>query len=74
MPVGDEAERDLRRARLAERGMTHKDAQERIAAQATDEQRRAVADAVIENNGSLPYLKDTVNGLWELLTVARPGE
>jgi len=69
-----EAERDLRLARLAERGMAREDAQERIAAQATDEQRRAVADTVIENSGSLTDLKDRVDDLWELLTVARSGE
>ena len=67
-----EADRELRLARLAERGMTEADARERMAAQASDEQRRAVADVVIENNGSLEDLKSAVDDLWELLS--RPGD
>jgi dephospho-CoA kinase len=63
-----EADQDLRLARLAERGMAADDARERMAAQATDEQRREVADVVIENNDSLADLKATVDDLWELLT------
>jgi dephospho-CoA kinase len=67
-----EADRDIRLARLAERGMAANDAQERMAAQASDEQRREVADVVIENNDSLAELKAAVDDLWELLT--RPRE
>ena len=63
-----EAQKELRLARLAERGMTEKDAQGRMAAQASDEQRREVADVVIENNDSLDDLKAAVDDLWELLT------
>lgn len=62
-----EAGPDLRLARLAERGMPPDDARERMAAQANDEQRRAVADAVIENNGSLEGLKSAVDAVWERL-------
>jgi dephospho-CoA kinase len=62
-----EAEPELRLARLAERGMPADDARERMAAQASDEQRRAVADAVIENNGSLAALKLAVDAVWERL-------
>jgi dephospho-CoA kinase len=67
-----EADRDIRLARLAERGMAANDAQERMAAQASDEQRRELADVVIENNDSLAELKAAVDDLWELLT--RPRE
>ena len=42
--------------RLAERGMAEDDARERMAAQASDEQRRAVADEVIVNDGVLDQL------------------
>lgn len=66
-----EAGTELRLARLAERGMAADDAQERMAAQASDEQRREVADVVIENNDSLEDLKAAVDDLWELLTEAR---
>lgn len=69
-----EAQRELRLARLAERGMPRGDGEERMAAQATDEQRRAVADGVIENNGSLAELETAVDGLWELITAARSTE
>ncbi len=48
-----EAPLPVRLARLAERGLPPDDARARIAAQATDEQRRAVADAVIVNGGDL---------------------
>ena len=67
-----EADPELRIDRLAERGMAADDARERMAAQATDEQRRAVADVVIENNDALDDLKAAVDDLWELL--AGPAE
>jgi dephospho-CoA kinase len=67
-----EASTDTRLARLAARGMTEKDARERMAAQASDDQRREVADAVIGNDGSLEELRDNVDDLWDLLTMARP--
>jgi len=63
-----EADQRLRLARLAERGMAADDARERMAAQASDDQRREVADVVIENNDSLEDLKAAVDDLWELLT------
>jgi dephospho-CoA kinase len=66
-----EADRDLRIARLGERGMAEQDARERMAAQASDEQRRAVADVVVENNASLDDLESAVDDLWELLSGPR---
>jgi dephospho-CoA kinase len=47
-----EAAVPLRLERLAGRGMAEADARARIAAQASDEQRRAVAGELISNNGS----------------------
>ncbi len=47
------------------RGMTADEARARIAAQATDEQRRAVADVVIPNDGTLADLHSTVDDVWE---------
>jgi dephospho-CoA kinase len=35
-----------------------------MAAQATDEERRAAADVVIENDGSLAELRAAVDRLW----------
>jgi dephospho-CoA kinase len=51
--------------RLVERrGMTEADAKARIAAQATREQRRAIADHVIDNTGSLTELDARVDEVW----------
>jgi dephospho-CoA kinase len=46
------------------RGMSVDEARERIAAQATDDQRRAVADIVIVNDGSLADLHRQVDEVW----------
>jgi dephospho-CoA kinase len=60
-----EAAESVRVARLvAGRGMTESDARARIAAQATDDQRRAVADVVIVNNGRPDELNDQVDVVW----------
>ncbi|GAA2408316.1 dephospho-CoA kinase [Actinomadura vinacea] len=50
------------------RGMTEEDARSRIAAQASRADRRAIADRVIDNSGSLDDLKSQVDTLWEDLT------
>jgi len=60
-----EAAESVRVARLvADRGMSEVDARSRIAAQASDEQRRAVADVVIVNNGTLDELDAEVETVW----------
>ncbi|TMM33383.1 MAG: dephospho-CoA kinase [Actinobacteria bacterium] len=46
------------------RGMSEQEARGRIAAQATDEQRRAVADIVIENDGTVDELIASVDRVW----------
>jgi dephospho-CoA kinase len=59
------AEEATRLRRLVEvRGMSEDEARSRIAAQATDEQRRAVADVVLRNDGTLEELRAAVDGLW----------
>jgi dephospho-CoA kinase len=56
----------VRLQRLVEqRGMTEEEARSRFAAQATDEQRRAVADVEIVNEGTLDELMATVDAVWE---------
>lgn len=50
------------------RGMTEDDARARIAAQATRERRRAIADHVIDNSGTLARLAEQVDALWAELT------
>ncbi|WP_333741099.1 dephospho-CoA kinase [Streptomyces sp. IBSBF 2806] len=46
------------------RGMTEQDARARMAAQATREQRRAIADIVIDNDVPLPELRQRVTDVW----------
>ena len=59
---------DVRLARLTTRGMTEADARARIASQASDEQRRAVADHIVDNGGDLAALRAEVSTLWRALT------
>ncbi len=59
-----EAGTDVRVARLVGRGLTESDARARIAAQATDEQRRAVADVVLDNSGTPAQLAAQVDRFW----------
>ncbi len=59
------ADEDLRVKRLVEhRGFTEEDARARIAAQATEEQRRAVADVWLDNTGSSEELVEQARELW----------
>lgn len=50
-----------------ERGMPEEDARARIAAQASDEERAAAADHVVDNDGTLEDLRTRVDALWEEL-------
>jgi dephospho-CoA kinase len=50
--------------RLVGRGLTAEDARARIASQATDEQRAAVADVVISNDGGRDVLAAQVDRFW----------
>jgi len=60
-----EAPAALRAERLARgRGMGADDARSRMAAQASDEQRRAVADVVLVNDGSPDELRAQVDRVW----------
>ena len=59
-----EAALETRLARLAARGLSDGDARARIAAQATDAERRAVADVVLDNSGSREDLAEQVDRFW----------
>lgn len=60
------ADPELRVTRLVEfRGMSELDARARIAAQATEEQRRAVADVWLDNSGTSDDLAMRARELWE---------
>ncbi|MDN6177553.1 MAG: dephospho-CoA kinase, partial [Micrococcaceae bacterium] len=52
------------RRMVQDRGMGEDDAVARMAAQATDEQRAAVSDVVLENSGTLQELQSAVDDLW----------
>lgn len=59
-----QADLDTRVERLIGRGMSEEDARARIAAQATDEQRRAVADVVLDNSGTREELAEQADRFW----------
>lgn len=54
---------EVRVRRLVERGLDEQDARARIAAQATDEQRRAAATHLVDNGGDLDHLHEQVAAL-----------
>ena len=54
----------------ARNGFSRAEAEARIAAQATREDRRAAADVVLDNTGTLARLSDQIAALWAVLTSA----
>ena len=50
--------------RLIKRGMDEADARARIAAQAPEEQRRAIADVLLDNSGSQGELVEKARDIW----------
>jgi dephospho-CoA kinase len=58
----------VRLQRLKARGMTEEDARNRISAQATDQEREAVADYVLDSNCSLDELRFRSQRLFEEIT------
>jgi dephospho-CoA kinase len=59
-----EAPTELRLARLEARGLDRADAERRMALQASDEERRAVATWVIDNSGDLTDLERQIEKIW----------
>ncbi|MBM7804714.1 dephospho-CoA kinase [Geodermatophilus bullaregiensis] len=68
-----EVDLETRVARLVLRGLREEDARARIAAQATDEQRRAVADVVLDNSGGPESLAEQVDRFWTERVLPRTG-
>jgi dephospho-CoA kinase len=62
------ADEDIRKARLVQRGLDLADIEARMANQATDLQRSAVANFVIINNGSTKELREEVAKVWQQLS------
>jgi len=69
-----EAPLDLRLDRLEVRGVPRDDAQRRMAAQASDEDRREVATHLIDNGGDLESLSRQVDDVWADLLTREPPE
>jgi dephospho-CoA kinase len=59
---------------MSERGLTREDAEHRLGSQATDDQRLAVADVVIDTNGTMQHTLDQVDALWASLTAKAPND
>jgi dephospho-CoA kinase len=65
-----EAPEGVRLERLIGRGMTPEDARRRMAAQASDAERRKVADVVLDNSGPEEDLERQIDALWAQLTAS----
>lgn len=65
-----EAPEEVRLERLVGRGMTVDDARRRMASQASDEDRRKVADVVLDNSGSEADLEAQIDSLWSQLAAS----
>jgi dephospho-CoA kinase len=59
-----EADPATRIERLVRRGLSEEDARARIAVQATDAARRAVADVVLDNSGTVEQLAEQIERFW----------
>lgn len=68
-----EADRQTRLRRLERRGLSPADARARMAAQATDEQRRAAAHEIVANDGDRAALRAEVDELWRRLRRRQEG-
>jgi dephospho-CoA kinase len=64
-----EADIEIRKSRLLKKGLYISQIEKRIAAQATEEARCAVADSVIRNDGDEDSLLRQVENLWESVLV-----
>lgn len=58
------ADEETRVARLIKRGLPEHDARARMKAQASDEQRRAIADVLLNNSGTQEELVEKARQLW----------
>ena len=69
------APKEVRLGRLEERGVPRADAERRMALQATDEERAAVATWILDNSGAVEDLERQIEAIWpELVARAKPEE
>lgn len=66
-----EAPVELRLERAVERGMSREDAERRLAAQATDDERRHIATHLVANAGTVEELAGSIDLLWTDLVALR---
>ena len=66
-----ESDPEVRKQRLRARGMFHSDIEKRMASQATEEQRRSIADCVLTNDGTEDELLRQVENIWESTILPR---
>jgi dephospho-CoA kinase len=59
------SDEDTRVARLTSRGMSEEDVRARMALQASDAERRAIADYVAENDGTIQRLEAELVDFWD---------
>ena len=69
--VDVDPETQLRRLQ-ARNGLSREDAESRLAAQASREERLAVADHVLDNSGGLDELEQQVDDLWRKISAGDP--
>jgi len=65
---------DIRKQRLAKRGLSETEIGRRIAAQASDFEREAISDFVIQNAGGIDDLTSTVEKIWAKLQILNKGK
>ena len=69
------APKEVRLRRLEERGVPRADAERRMALQATDEERAAVATWILDNSGAVEDLERQIEAIWpDLVARAKPDE
>ncbi|HEY2642782.1 MAG TPA: dephospho-CoA kinase [Galbitalea sp.] len=70
--VVTDADAEIRIDRMIEeRGMTREQAEGRLGAQASDEERLRLADVVIDTNGTMEHTREQVDALWASLRADR---
>ena len=70
-----EAEETERIRRMVEnRGMSRDDAERRLRSQASDAERRAIADVIIDNSGTIEQTLAQVDALWEQVAGSAAGK
>lgn len=69
--VAVEAAPEIRIARMARRGISREDARRRMRRQASDRQRRRLANVVVRNDGDLERLREAAERVWRLAGGAR---